>query len=637
MCGIAGLVWKTASGKRIEDFKSAANLIAHRGPDGRGEYIDDRILLVHYRLAILDLSTAGSQPYRLAAPKPSIGIYNGELYNYIEIAKRHRIQRQTSCDTEVLLKGLAHRGTGILEQYNGIFAVAQYFPTEPALFLARDRLGVKPLYILDTPDFFAFASEAKVLYAFMDELWLDPQALHEFFTYGSSMSMRTIVSGVEKLPPGSFLRLDLESFQSDSTFYWSVSSQASDCHSHYSYKDIKPRIRTLLSDAVERQCLGDVPIGAYLSGGLDSSMIVALAARRDGQPIKTFSVRFKGSSNSELPLARQVAERYQTDHHELEISPAQLLDDLEGLIFQYDEPFADPAALPLHLMAKKCAPLAKVVLQGDGGDELFAGYGRHLDMSQYWRRLIAFGTLSKLYPNGNVRRRFADRYAPMAAEPLSKRLAQLAGARRGNSISSLLKTPLKEQVLQADPLNTFKEAASLFARRSPVDQVLLTDMMTILPHTFLEKVDKVSMWHSIEARVPFLDNNLVDYLMGVPSQLKIRRGVTKALLRDIASEFLPEHVVDGRKQSFGTPMEIWLRTLLFDYAQSLFHSGQKRWSGILDFQRIKALHREHVECRADHGSVLWRLIVLLVWLNCYAEKIRLPGEDSFSQLRVEPA
>lgn len=628
MCGIAGLVWKTASGRRVEDFRQAADLIAHRGPDGKGEYLDDRILLVHYRLAILDLSPAGSQPFKVKKPRDSVGVYNGELYNYSEMAEKHSIEQQTSCDTEVVLKGIAHKGTQILGEYNGIFAFAQYFPQEGELLLARDRLGVKPLYILDTPDYFAFASEAKVLYAFMEELWLHPQVLREFLAFGSSMSMQTMVHGVEKLPPGSFLELDLQDFQSEIRSYWTVSGQADQPRVRPAYTVAKDRVKTLLSEAVERQCLSDVPIGAYLSGGLDSSMVVALAARRDGPPIKSFSVRFEGSSNSELPLARQVAKRYGTQHHEMEISPAQLLDDLDDLIVQYDEPFADPAALPLHLMAKKCAPMAKVILQGDGGDEIFAGYGRHLDMSQYRRRLLAFGVFSKLHPDGDVRRGFGRRYAAMAARPLSARLTCLAGRPQAEVFSGVIKGALRQQVLDANPSTTFETAAAFFADRDPVSQVLLTDMITILPHTFLEKVDKVSMWHSVEARVPFLDNALVEYLVGLPSRLKIRRGVTKTLLRDVAGDFLPDDVVKGRKQSFGTPMDIWLRTLLFDYAHGVFQASRQRWGRFFDFERILALHREHAEGRANHSSILWRLVVLLVWFNRYAEKIRIFGDEA---------
>lgn len=344
MCGIAGLVWKTEAGRRIEHFRRAAALMAHRGPDGNGEYLDGQVFLIHYRLAILDLSAAGRQPFEVDDPRRSVGVYNGELYNYRDIAARYRIERRTSCDTEVVLKGIARYGTKILVDYNGIFALAQYFPEDGELLLARDRLGVKPLYVVDTPDYLAFASEAKVLYAFMEVLRLQPRVLREFLVFGSAMSMQTMVAGVEKLPPGSFLSLDLTRFDVKKESYWTVSEQAEQRRRVPVYAEAKARVKSLLTEAVERQCLSDVPVGVYLSGGLDSSMIVALAAQRYGPQIKTFSVQFEDSVNSELPLARQVAERYGTEHHEMEISPRDLMDDLDGLIFQYDEPFADPAA-----------------------------------------------------------------------------------------------------------------------------------------------------------------------------------------------------------------------------------------------------------------------------------------------------
>ena len=226
MCGIAGLVWKTREARRIDDFRAAAALMVHRGPDGHGEFIDDRLMLIHYRLAILDLSPAGHQPFELRDEHEGVGVYNGELYNFREIAASRGIEQKTTCDTEIVLKGVARFGPDSLSEYNGIFALAQYFPREGSLLLARDRLGVKPLYFLDTPEYFAFASEAKVLYAFMQTLPLNPVVLREFLSYGSSMSCETIVSGVNKLPPGSSLLLNLDNFQTEARSFWSVARLA---------------------------------------------------------------------------------------------------------------------------------------------------------------------------------------------------------------------------------------------------------------------------------------------------------------------------------------------------------------------------------------------------------------------------
>ncbi|MGY6587747.1 MAG: asparagine synthase (glutamine-hydrolyzing) [Wenzhouxiangella sp.] len=634
MCGIAGLIWKSREARRIDDFRAAAALMVHRGPDGHGEFVDDRLMLVHYRLAILDLSPAGHQPFELHDEHESIGVYNGELYNFREIAESRGIEQKTTCDTEIVLKGVARFGPEILSEYNGIFAFAQYFPREGSLLLARDRLGVKPLYFIDTPGYFAFASEAKALYAFMQTLPLNPVVLREFLSYGSSMSCETIVAGVNKVPPGSSLMLNLENFQIETRSFWSVASLADQSPPDLDYASAKAEVKSRLGGAVKRQLLSDVPVGAYLSGGLDSSLIVALAARQSASPIKTFSVQFEGSPETELPLARQVAERYGTEHHEIEVSPRDLLPDLDRLILQYDEPFADPAAMPLHLMGARCAPMAKVILQGDGGDELFAGYGRHLDVSQYWRRVAAFGALSKVHPNKQARQRFASRFDDLSARPLALRLAKLTGNPSMDLLARVTKEPLRSRLAGVSAIRTFELAATTFAHTDRLTQVMLADMIAILPHTFLDKVDKVSMWHGIEARVPLLDNELVEFMAALPSSFKIRGGVTKTLLRDVAADLLPVDVLLGRKQSFGTPLEIWLKNLLFDYCQEVFQSGRQKWSDWFDFDQILAMHEEHVEGKGDHGLLLWRLVVLLVWLDHYAGKVEMSVASVDQQFRV---
>lgn len=629
MCGIAGLIWKNSEGRKVEQFRRSASLIKHRGPDGRGEYVDDRLLLVHYRLAILDLSPAGTQPYRTLGDKPIVGVYNGELYNYREIADRFGIERRTLCDTETVFKLMASRGSDVLSEFNGIFSLAQYDSNNKELLLARDRLGVKPLYYLETEKYFAFASEAKVLFDFMDELLIDTRSFREFFAYGSSMSNRTMVQGVRKLPPGCFLRFDMRTFESEINSFWSVADIAPICKRKTTYPQARKRVASLLTDAVQRQCLSDVPVGAYLSGGLDSSMIVALAATHGHTPLKTFSVQFEGSSNSELPLARKVAKRYGTEHHEMEISPRDFVGDLADLIFQYDEPFADPAALPLHLMAARCSPMAKVILQGDGGDELFAGYGRHLDMSQPRRRLLAFAALALTHPNKASRLSFRSRFEGLASWPLSRRLGRLSGRPGFGLLGSILKGEFRAEVETADPLTSFHQAASVVSERDPVSQVLLADMMTILPNTFLEKVDKVSMWHGIEARVPFLDNDLVEYVATLPGRFRIRRGVTKMMLREIAEEHLPPEVVIGRKQSFGTPMGIWLKTLLVDFARNVFARAERQWADFFEFSVIEKLFEDHISGNSDHALILWRLIVLFCWLDRYSGKITFPRRKGY--------
>ena len=624
MCGIAGLVWKNQKARKVDDFRRAAALIEHRGPDAKGEFLDDRLLLLHYRLAIVALGEEGSQPFFTKYADTAVGVYNGELYNHKSIRQRYHLDLNTASDTETFLSGIHARGPSIIPDYNGIFAFAQYFPARRELLIARDRLGVKPLYYIDCEDYFAFASEAKVLFSFMPELTIEEGALHEFLRFGSSMSTRTVVRDVWKLEPGTFMKIDLESFVRTRKIFWSVrESSHVEKKERVDYHSAKEQTGDLLSKAVARQCMADVPIGSYLSGGLDSSLVTAMAAAHAPGRLATFSVCFEGSENSELPLARQVAQRYGTEHHEMTISTRGLEEDLERLIFQYDEPFADPAAVPLHLMAERCSSLTKVVLQGDGGDELCAGYGRHLDLSQYWRRRIAFGLLSVLHPKRKMRGFYASRSGPLAKRSLADRLAALTAPSNDDVLASVLRDPFRSNVLSQNEIGTFQKAASEFAALGRIEQMLCTDLIAILPHTFLEKVDKVSMWHGLEARVPMLDNDLVSFVMNIPGSFKVRNGVTKRILRDVAQDWLPPEVVIGRKQSFGTPMAVWLRTLLHDFAADVFSKARSNWSYLFDFDRLEHLLCVHRDGDANYAAILWRMVVLLVWLQTYHSKIRM--------------
>ena len=632
MCGIAGLFWKNERGRCPEEFRVAAASIAHRGPDAHGEFLDDRGILIHYRLSILDLSEAGNQPFRDPS-SPCIGVYNGELYNFRDLANRYKLNLDSHSDTEVLFRLLHTYGESIVPHYNGIFGFASYDYRKGSLLLARDRMGVKPLYYIDAPDYFAFASEAKVLYQFMATLPISTAVLQEFLLFGSSLSEQTIVQGVRKLKSGTTLRVDLSHFGSQHSPFWSVESHiAQSPPLQNKPHEIKHSIRRVLKEAVTRQCISDVPVGAYLSGGIDSSVVVALASQNMGSRLSTYSVSFEGSDESELGLARMVAEKYGTDHHEFQVGVRHLEHELEALILQYDEPFADPAIIPLHLMAQKCAPLSKVVLQGDGGDELFAGYGRHLDLSQRWRRAIAFKSLALLHPSKTRRKAMASRARPLLTPSAARRLALLSGMSTNRDLSiSVLSDGLREQLRSHDPLQSFYPCAKSLSGVDALQQMLYTDLQVILPNRFLEKVDKVSMWHGIEARVPLLDDMLVNYVMRIPSKLKVSGGQTKRLLRKVASDLLPKELLEARKQSFGTPMGTWLRTTLSGFVERVFERGRKDWSEIIDFDHLSVLFDQHLNKQANHSAILWRATVLLTWLDHYKQKVQVEIEPNESE------
>lgn len=627
MCGIAGIAWKNVEFKKPKAFKEAASLIQHRGPDHTGYYSDNQINFVHHRLSIIDLDPRAHQPFFTENQKKAL-IYNGEIYNYLELRDKYGIKQKTSSDTEVLIKLYDRLGIDCLEELNGIFAFACYDIEKKKLLIARDRMGVKPLYYFENEDYFIFASEAKVILKFLPQIKLDFQALSEFLWYGSSVSNQTLAKGVKKLEPGTALELSIESFEKQLHRYWSIKDNILPLNNNNSLEQAVKTTRTLIEEGVKRQCLSDVPVGAYLSGGLDSSTVVAFASKYvTGGKLNTYSAEFDFNSGgkSELPEAAKVARKFNTNHHEFKVETKHLEDDIEELIFQYDEPFADPAALPLHLMAKACREHTKVILQGDGGDELFAGYGRHLDLSELKFRQLASRALSVLAPQSAMRQRMRPRSYILNQGNEAWRMALLVSGKPDQNIGELFLNAWKNKIKETEPFRVYELKNEQFKRLLPMQRMLYTDMEVILPHTYLEKVDKINMYHSIEARVPLLDNELVEYVMSLPQHYKIRNKQTKYLLRACMQGILPDDILYGRKKSFGTPMGDWIRTTLYKYVRSKFEIAASKYT-FLNTEYLIGILEDHKNQRKNNQSaVLWRVTVLITWLNLYEDKLDLQG------------
>lgn len=623
MCGIAGVVYKNGNSSEMDRFETSVKLMSHRGPDHFGVERRNNVGLFHYRLSIIDLSEHAHQPF-VDSQSNDCMVYNGEIYNYRDIKRDFNIHTETSSDTEVLFKLIGQKKWSELNQLNGIFAFSYLNNKEKSLTIVRDRLGVKPLYYYDGPDFFAFASEAKVLMSYLDELTIDWKALHEFLWFGSSISNQTMINGIKKLDPGSRLTIDLENFSIEKESFWNMKDdiQSKELITD-SYDDAKKKTRQLLEKAVERQCISDVQVGAYLSGGIDSSAVVALASKYTGGKLNTYSVSFDKNPNSELPLARKIAKKYGTNHHEFEVTTKHLEEDIQKLVFQYDEPFADAAAIPLHLMAQQNKNSTRVVLQGDGGDEVFAGYGRHLDMSELTKRKIASKVLSTIHPNSGRRDAMKNRSHVLNAGSSWLRMVRLVANRMSHEPVSIFSDKYKSLINNSDPFLTYKEVDQSIKTNDPVQRMLYTDMQVILPHTYLEKVDKINMYHSIEARVPLLDNDLIDYVMRLPGNYKLRKGITKSFFREIVSDLLPNDILYGRKNSFGTPMNEWLRTTLFNYVKELLQDAEKKYSNLFDVKYLIQLLENHKQRKFHNGALLWRVTVLITWLNIYNDKINL--------------
>lgn len=618
MCGFAGIVFKNDDFRSYVKFRKSANLIQHRGPDYTGSFEEGNICLIHHRLSIIDLDNRSNQPFKTSS-NSSVLVYNGELYNYRDLKGKYKIECQTSSDTEVMYKLLGN-ATFDYKELNGIFSLAYYTENSDELRLIRDRLGVKPLYYFDCTEFFMFASEAKVIYDYMDEMRVNYKVLSEYLTFGHANSNETIIQGVNKVPPGSILKYNLHDFSIHVDNYWELEENANN-QIIPNYKEAKKHTKKLLFSAIERQCVSDVTVGAYLSGGIDSSAVVALASRYTDKKLNTYSVNFDKNPVSELKFARKIASKYGTNHHEFEITADNIEDFLPELIYQYDEPFADPAMVPLHLMAKKASGFTKVVLQGDGGDEVFAGYGRHLDLLEYRKRKLIFGLLKVLPINQSRRNRYSQRFNNLTYHHISELFAKLAGGDLSDKRFEYLFSEVRVCLTHSKSLESYFESAKRFKRLPLMQRMLFIDMANILPNKFLEKVDKVNMMHSIEARVPLLDNALVDYVMRLPQDLKIKKGTTKFFFRDILEGLIPEEILTDRKKSFGTPMNKWLTTDLFDYAVKTFQSGKKQGFPI-DFDMIiKELKILSKRGNGNEGLV-WKYLVLTIWLLKYEHKIR---------------
>ena len=618
MCGISGIIYNNIP-KQTDKFKASAKLQAHRGPDYVGYFGDETVDLMHHRLSIIDLDPRAHQPFTDDGQK-KIMVYNGEIYNYKDLTKQYDLKTSTTSDTEVLFQ-LLDNSDFDQKKLNGIYAYAYYDRHKQSLDLSRDRLGVKPLYYYICDDFFIFASEAKVIYDYLDELDINFQALSEFLTFGHSNSDPTLVKGVKKLTPGTTLTLDLSRFQLSSKIFWSVESLV-DYQIKPSYAEAKKQAKTLLEQAVKRQCMSDVPVGAYLSGGIDSSAVVALASNYTDKKLQTYSVNFDKSSKSELKAASKVAQQFGTEHYEFEVSANHADTFLTQLIYQYDEPFADPAMIPLHLIAEKASQSSKVVLQGDGGDELFAGYGRHLDLRNYQFRKLTFLALKNVNPNTKTKASFAQRYKRLAYADKGEMMAHQVERDVNLNMDGFLPPSIRSNIKALNPIQAYQNSHQRFCKLPLMQQMLYTDMENILRHKYLEKVDKVNMYHSIEARVPLLDNELVDYVMRLPEKMKIKNNTTKYFFRDLLKGIVPENILNDKKQSFGTPISAWLSSSLYEYALHYFELG-KQQGFPFDYDaliyHLKQIKNGNFTVR---GTLIWKYLVLTVWLSFYGNKIR---------------
>ena len=572
MCGFCGFYGLGSSEEAPARIERMVRTLSRRGPDAEGIHLGEGVALGHRRLSILDLSETGAQPMSLQAPHVTI-TYNGEIYNFRELRRslqaEGRVFRGRS-DTEVILHAYAAWGLNGLRRLEGIFAFALWDEAARQLLLMRDRFGVKPLFYSRNGRSIAFGSEIKaVLAAGAVDRTIDPQALAEYFWYGNAFEDRTLYQAVRAVPPGHWMIVQDGAAQIAP--WWRVEEWLQSRRAFQSVDEASVAVREALDNAVSRQLVSDVPVGIFLSGGVDSSAIAASAARASTQRLSSYSVGFDFDRGvNELPKARRVATLLDLDHHELRVSATDLQEVLLDLVRAHDEPFADAANIPLFLLARALRGTVKVVLQGDGGDEMFAGYRRYsmLRHAHMWQALPKFLSNVARATLGRRGERFARMSNATGASDPAMRMALLLTLETLHDppIGVLQPDVRRELESASDPFLAYRRCAERFSARDPVQQMLLTDITLQLPAQFLAKVDRATMAQSIEARVPLLDERVTEIAVGMPTAYKVRGGQKKIVLREAMRGRLPDDVLDGPKTGFGVPYEHWLRSSLYDFA-----------------------------------------------------------------------
>lgn len=610
--------------------------IRHRGPDDCGVYASGPVGLGHARLSIIDLSPTGRQPMSTLDKRYTI-VFNGEVYNFPLLRRRledRGVAFRGTSDTEVVLHAFAQWGTDAFAQFNGMFALAIWDAAARRLILARDRFGIKPLYYQTSDRAIVFGSEMKALLCSgRVARQLNWAALHEFLYYGYPIGTNTFYQGVHELSPGSYATFDADGLKE--TRYWHIEQTPV---VRDALQPAARRVADLLDKAVQSHLISDVPVGVFLSGGVDSSAITALASRHYSGRLKTYSASFDFDKGvDERPKARLIAQRFGTEHHEIRVEGRRMPDVIEALVRCHDEPFGDAADIPLYLLCEQLRGSVKVILQGDGGDEIFAGYRRYnvLSFNPLWQAMAKLRGLLSLMPRGPLQQR-ATRFVRAIghADPALQMALYLTQEDFLNPPTRLFSEDARQQLARHDPFAAYHTTYSRLRSFDTVQRALYTDCLILLPDMFLEKVDKSTMAHGIEVRVPFLDSDLTDYALGLPSGIKVKYGQKKRILRRALRGIVPDEILDAPKEGFGVPYQYWLREPLADYLRSVLLDDSIQQWGIFDRTALESTIQEHTSGLRNHGFLLWKLLNLGLWYRMY---LRVSTSSDAPQSNVEIA
>lgn len=622
MCGFAGFVdFKGRSGMDV--LMNMANAVSHRGPDDSGyELLSPRgvsIGLGFRRLAILDLSIAGHQPMK----NPDTGdfiIFNGEIYNFREVRKELEgsgFTFHSTGDTEVILRAYQHWGKSCVDKFIGMFSIVLYDERKQKIVCIRDRAGVKPLFYYWKNDVFLFGSELKSFHHHPSfEKEIDNNALAYYFQHGYISSPHSIFNDTYQLKPGSWLELDLNSKKISTETYWNVNTFYNKPQSRMSYEEVLDKTEELLISAFNYRMISDVPVGVFLSGGYDSSCVAAILQKTYPGQIRTYTIGFDEPGFNEAPYAKEVAANIGSDHHEYYCSFKDAMHLVPKLPEIYDQPFGDPSAVPTTLISRIAREHVTVALSADGGDELFAGYPRHLKSLNYIKKFkgipfFARSISSNLVPGNNKSLLTADRNDKLRRVLNTRYESEMFDVINQTFSAGELQRLLKFPAMESE--NPFQIGKELSSEVETLNKILAVDYSTYLVDDILQKVDRASMSVSLEAREPFLDHRLVEFLATVPSNYKMEGNFQKKILKDIVHKYIPKKIMDRPKMGFGIPLDKWCRSEMKELFMDFMSDAALSQNEYINAAEVAKIRDGYMKGQLQNFERIWFVFVFQMW------------------------
>lgn len=628
MCGITGIYsFTTNTSEYTDSVRKSLHTLRFRGPDAQAIFEKDRIIFGHARLSIIDTSSAGNQPFTDNSGRYTI-VFNGEFYNfqeYLEELHIDGVEFRSKSDTEVLLYLYIKYGESCIEKINGFFAFAIYDAQDQTLFAARDRMGIKPLYMYSNDTFFCFCSEMSGMMAYPIEKKINQTALFTYLQLSYTPAPYTIIEGIEKLEPGTSIRISNNTITKKKYYtipYFSESETA-----RISYEEAQKQLITRLEESVKLRLISDVPLGTFLSGGIDSSVISVLANKHVTK-LKTFSIGFtENSFFDETYYANLVAKKIQSEHTVIPISNKDFSDTIFDVLDSIDEPFADSSAIAVYVLSKYVKPHVTVALSGDGADELFAGYNKHRAHYNLFKNSLINNCISASYPiikhlpqsrNNSTFNLFRkiNRYAEGLQLSTAETYWKWCSLNSEENAEELLK-----QTINKDEYSKYKgKYLSHFDTKSGIQDILYADQLLVLPNDMLTKVDRMSMAQSLEVRTPFLDYTLISFINSLPSEYKIDNNLKKKILQDSFRNELPQELYNRPKKGFEVPLYDWCKTVLKDTIEDLLSADFIEKQGIFNYEEVLAIKQKlNSNNPGDSPSQICGIIVFQYWWKKYME------------------